>query len=279
MNALTFEQVLDWNSADIAWEGRGADRGLRGIAIIGEETFVASSHELLVLDRSFRITARYSSPHLGHCHEIAHHGGRLYVVSTGFDSILGFNLATREFDMALRISNDAGVANARGYDPRKPGACPPGKALHLNNVHASDAGLFVAGLHLPGLVRISRAGIDIVARLPRGTHNAQPWKDGVLFNDTESNRLVWERASMRITSPVPRYEPAQLTHTDLDDTATARQAFGRGLCVLGGDLIAGGSSPTTVAIHDMSAGRCLATLNLTLDIRNAAHGLAVWPHQ
>ena len=26
------EQHVDWNTADIDWEGRGADRGLRGIA-------------------------------------------------------------------------------------------------------------------------------------------------------------------------------------------------------------------------------------------------------
>lgn len=29
----SFEQVLDWNDGSISWEGRGAERGLRGIAV------------------------------------------------------------------------------------------------------------------------------------------------------------------------------------------------------------------------------------------------------
>ena len=277
MTAMTFEQVLDWNAGDIAWEGRGADRGLRGIAIVGEDIFVAASDELFVLDKSFRIVASYRNAYLQHCHEVSLHAGRLYLASTGYDAVLGFNLASREFDMAFRLSLTGGAINAHGFDPRQPGAMTPSRVLHLNNVHVRDDGIYVSGLHLPALVSISRAGVRPVARLPRGTHNAQPFRGGVLYNDTASDRVVWEHGSKRITSAVPRYDPALLTHTDLDDSATARQAFGRGLCVFDTHIIAAGSSPTTIALHDMEEGRCIATLTLTMDIRNAAHGMAIWP--
>jgi hypothetical protein len=41
------EQVLDWNRAEIDWEGRGGDRGLRGIAFHGDRLFLAASDEIL----------------------------------------------------------------------------------------------------------------------------------------------------------------------------------------------------------------------------------------
>ncbi|MBZ0173264.1 MAG: hypothetical protein K8E66_12845, partial [Phycisphaerales bacterium] len=39
------ERVLDWNTIDISWAGRGADRGLRGIAFLGEEILIAAADE------------------------------------------------------------------------------------------------------------------------------------------------------------------------------------------------------------------------------------------
>ncbi len=36
-------QVLDWNTADIDWSGRGWDRGLRGIEIWNGEVYIAAS--------------------------------------------------------------------------------------------------------------------------------------------------------------------------------------------------------------------------------------------
>ena len=38
----TLQQMLDWNTVDIDWSGRGLDRGLRGIAFWGGEVYVAA---------------------------------------------------------------------------------------------------------------------------------------------------------------------------------------------------------------------------------------------
>lgn len=46
---------LDWNTAAIDWEGRGADRGSRGIAFDGDDTYIAASGELLVYDPDFSL--------------------------------------------------------------------------------------------------------------------------------------------------------------------------------------------------------------------------------
>ena len=37
--------LLDWNTMGIDWQGRGWDRGLRGIAFDGETVYIAASDE------------------------------------------------------------------------------------------------------------------------------------------------------------------------------------------------------------------------------------------
>ena len=277
MQRSASDQVLDWTTSGISWEGRGADRGLRGIAIVGQEVFIAASDELFVYDPQFRPLASYRNPYLAHCHEMSLHQGKLYLTSTGYDALLRLDLATRQFDLGLKISNDAGAYNVRAFDPRQPGQAAASNALHINSVHADHTGVFFSGRNVPALVQITRNAIGAVAGLPRGTHNARPFRGGVLFNDTESDALVWAGPGKRTAIPVPRYDPASLTHTDADQTKVARQAFGRGLCVLTDTLVAAGSSPTTVSLHDLGAGACVASHTISLDVRNAAHGLAAWP--
>jgi hypothetical protein len=121
----------------------------------------------------------------------------------------------------------------------------------------------------------------MAAELPAGSHNARPFRDGVLFNDTESNALRYagrgeglEDRALR----VPRFDPATLERKDLDESRVARQGFARGLCVLSDTLVAGGSSPSTVSVYDLPANRRLHSVNLTMDVRNAIHGLEVWPY-
>src|SRR3954452_1819256 len=88
------EQVIDWNDASISWEGRGADRGLRGIAFAGDEVYLAASDEVFVYDRSFRQLRSHTNRYLKHCHEIVISDGVLYATSTGFDSVLELDLAS-----------------------------------------------------------------------------------------------------------------------------------------------------------------------------------------
>jgi hypothetical protein len=277
MEAGKFEQKLDWNTSSIDFEGRGADRGLRGIAVIGEEIFVAASDELFVFDRAFGILASWRSPYLKHCHEICAHGEKLWLTSTGFDALLRFDLAARLFDFGVQLHRQDGRLNAQTFDPRKGGGPPPSNEFHINSVHADDTGIYLAGRRLPGLARLTQAGIAIAAQLPLGTHNARPFRGGVVFNDTDSDNLVWMGREGRVSVSVPRYRDADLSHIGFDETGLARQAFARGLCPLSDNLVAAGSSPTTIAIHDLAERRVVRSINLTLDIRNAAHGLAIWP--
>ncbi len=56
------QQHVDWNTSDIDFEGRGADRGLRGIAFDGDEIYIAASDELFCYDQDFTIQNSYKIP-------------------------------------------------------------------------------------------------------------------------------------------------------------------------------------------------------------------------
>ncbi|MGD2129135.1 MAG: hypothetical protein PVJ17_07505 [Lysobacterales bacterium] len=279
-------QVVDWNTSEIDFQGRGWDRGLRGIAFFGGEIYIAASDELFVYGQDFRVRRSFRSTYLKHCHEIFQLNNHLYLTSTGHDSILAFDLEKQSFFWALHIAlgEDGPVGTA--YDPlgiNGPGGAngPPARnLLHLNNVYADKRGIWVSGMRTRGLLHVGdRNAVSKAVDMPEGIHNARPFRDGVLFNDTDANcvRFADRNGSQRVF-PVPTYPPEELTHTELGDEALARQGFARGLCVIGDRIVAAGSSPSTVSLYDIDSGSVIGRVNFSMDIRNAIHGLEVWPY-
>ena len=280
LQAREVVQAIDWNTVDIDWQGRGWDRGLRGIAFDGELVYMAASDELFAYTPQFRQVGSWRSPYLRHCHEIAVHGRELFLTSTGFDSVLGFNLDQQCFDWALHVQMRHYQAHFARYDPMGTDGPLALNILHLNNVSADASGLYICGLNTGGMLQYTGERIVMWVELPPGTHNARPFRDGVLFNDTVAGTLRYSGRDDREDRimKVPTYDPETLTHRDADTSGIARQGFARGLCVLTETMVAGGSSPSTVTVYDLKDNQMLLSVNLTRDIRNAIHGLAVWPY-
>ncbi|MEM0954868.1 MAG: hypothetical protein AAGI24_12075 [Pseudomonadota bacterium] len=269
---------VDWNRMDIDWSGRGWDRGLRGIAFHDGLTFIAASDELFAFDQGFNLVGSYRNHYLKHCHEISLHSGHLFLCSTGYDSILGLNLKTREFDWGLNVLSEGAAFGLRRFDPQSDDGPLLLNKLHLNNVFCDSGGMFISGMRTKALLRFDGERLSVLSTLPPGVHNAQPFKDGVLFNDTQSDAVRFESPEVRKAYRVPRFAEHKLTHTDMDDSKLARQGFGRGLCVIDDDWIAAGSSPSSVTLYDLREAKAQTLVNLTMDVRNAIHGLAVWPY-
>ena len=279
-------QVVDWNTSEIDFQGRGWDRGLRGIAFFAGEIYIAASDELFVYDQAFNIKRSFRSSYLKHCHEIFQLNNHLYLTSTAHDSILAFDLEKQAFFWALHLALDEEGPVGTAYDPQ--GINGPGGAngpqaqnqLHLNNVYADQRGIFVSGMRTKGILRIGDGNaVSKMVDMPQGMHNARPFRDGVLFNDTGSNvvRFVGRDGTER-TFSVPVYDPSELEHAELADGQLARQGFGRGLCVINDRIIAAGSSPSTITLYDLESGSEITHVNFSMDIRNAIHGLEVWPY-
>ena len=272
-------QPIDWNTIDIDWQGRGWDRGLRGIAFDGERVYIAASNELFVYSPDFQLQASFRNPYLMHCHEIAVHQRRLYLSSTGFDSVLGFDLDKQVFCFGLHVVQVGNGFQGAPFDPLGEGGPGPGNSLHLNNVFCDARGMYLSGLKTAGMIRFDGKTLERVATLPRGIHNARPYRGGVLFNDTAADRLTLSQPGRDTSFPVPPINTAELTHTDLDDSRIARAGFGRGLCEIADGLVASGSLPSTIAVHEIDAARTRSVVRLSVDIRNAIHGLEVWPYR
>lgn len=284
------EKVLDWNRVDIEWEGRGQGRGLRGIEFYSDHVYIAASDELFVFDRSFKLVKSFRNRYLRHCHEICVEGDTLYLTSTSFDAVLEFDLRKERFTRGhlvrlypKRVRTAMGVREepvlrVGKFDPARTDGPPPADTTHLNNVSVHNGQILISGVRLRSIIAIDRSGHTDFAPVPDWTHNAQACLDGVLYNSTGEDAVCFAMLDGRVLRrfPIPTYDASALTHTDLPDDY-ARQGFARGLLRTADGLVIAGSSPSTVTAWDFETGEQLASVNFGMDIRNAPHGLAVWP--
>ena len=185
----TVEQSLDWNTTDIDWQGRGWDRGLRGIAFDDDRIYIAASDELFAYTPDFKLVDSWRSPYLKHCHEIAVFERTLYLTSTAYDSILGFHLDKHRFHWAMHVQTANYRFNAASFDPMSDEGPLMLNKLHINNVFCSEHGMYISGLKTGGMLHFNVKDILMAVQMPPGTHNAQPFRDGVLFNDSNDDVL------------------------------------------------------------------------------------------
>jgi hypothetical protein len=274
------KQTIDWNTVGIDWQGRGWDRGLRGIAFDGDRVFIAASDELFAYTPDFQLIDSWRNPYLKHCHEIAVFERNLFLTSTGFDSILGFDLDKQCFNWGMNIQSRRVQFKPVGFDPLSDDGPLMLNKMHINNVVCNEHGMYICGLRTAGMLHFNGSAINMAVELPPGTHNAQPFRDGVLFNDSEDDVLRYSgrgEGEEDRAMAVPKYDADKLTHRSAEDDKLARPGFARGLCVLSDRVVAGGASPSTVTLYDLAGNKTLGSVNLTMDVRNAIHGLEVWP--
>jgi len=269
--------VLDWKRPVIDWSGHGGGRGLRGMAFAGEEVYLAGADELFQLQPDFDLVAVHKSPYLGQAQAVACYEGRIYVVSSAYDAILALDLESRQFRWGLQLVDDEGGLRGMPFDPA--GALGPSPANHLglNSIHCDPRGLFIAGSRSGGLLHFDGQRILRLVTLPEGVHDARPWRDGVLFNDTEAAAARFLTSESNRVFEVPLYPEGELEPGSYEDRFLARQGFGRGLCVLDESRFACGSSPLTVSVHDLDAMKTILRINLSTDVRQVFHTLALWP--
>ena len=158
------EQVIDWNTSSIDWEGRGGDRGLRGIAFHADRIYLAASDEIFVYDRGFTQLGSLRNRYLRHCHEIFVSGHRMFVTSTGFDSVLEYDLTTERFTRgALLRYGEVWKARRRMgrprptfrvFDPETDDGPAPADTSHINNVFSDGTSVYCSGVNMGTLWQI-----------------------------------------------------------------------------------------------------------------------------
>lgn len=273
------DHKLDWDTCEINFEGRGADRGLRGIAYYGDQILIAASDEIFFFDQDFRILNSVTSPYLKHCHEICIWEDRLYLTSTGFDSILIYDLLTDRFCAGYYIASNGSSYKCLQYDPVTGPGPKASNHLHINTVSHHETGLYFSGRKANYLFRLFQGQLSSSNQIPRGTHNAQLLDGQLVYNDTQADQVVYHGPNgVAVRAGVPAYDRADIINIERYESQIARPGFGRGLCRVSDSLLAAGSSPSTVAIHSITTGEIVRSFNISMDVRNAVHGLEVWPY-
>jgi hypothetical protein len=273
------EQHVDWNKSNIDFEGHGADRGLRGVAFNGDDILIAASDELFCYDRSFKIKYSNKNFYLKHCHEICRFEQTIFLTSTGFDSLLAFDLDKKKYVWGFHLLREYDQWAGHTFNPRSNMGPIPVNEYHINMVHVDSTGIYLSGLHTNALLHLdSKMEVSEVCSLPDGAHNARPYRDGLLFNDTESDCVRYVgRDGRNQAFKIVTYDVTDIQFSGIDDSRVARQGFGRGLCPVGDRFVAGGSSPSTISLYDLESDQKVGSVNLTMDIRSAIHGLELWP--
>ena len=271
-------QVIDWNDPVFEWDQRARERGLRGIAFDGDTIYCAASDELYAFDTRFEIKASWRNPYLKHCRGIVAWERKLYIVSSGFDSIVGFDLDRQKFDWALQVLSRGFAVGAHPYDPTTDDGPIMLAKLDLRDIYCDASGMYITAD--PGLLRFSGNAINVAVELPAGSRNAQPYRDGILFNDSLDGSVRYAgrgEGEEDRTLKVPRPDDTRIQNRDWCDDELALAGFTRGLCRISDTVVAGGSSPSTVTVYDLAGNRILLSVQILADARSSVHGLEVWP--
>ena len=254
---------------------------MRGIAFDGESVYIAASDRLFAYGPDFMPTDSWRNPYLKSCHEIEVYERTLFLTSTAFDCILAFDLDERRFARGFNIETSNYRFKASAFDPGGDDGPLELNKLHLNSVACNRHGMYIGGLNTGGMLHFNGRTVSMAAELPGGSHNARPFRNGVLFNDNDAGRLRYsgrdDGKEDRALAP-PHYDPQSLLSADAEDERIARQGFVRGLCTLSDSVVAVGSSPATVSVHDLAANERIGSVSLSRDLRAAIHGLEIWPY-
>ena len=280
LEARSVRHMLEWARAAEDLRDREQDLGLRGIALDEKRVYIASSDSLLCFDRDFRLLGEWKNAYLRHCQGLQVYGRSLFIASSGFDAILGFDLDRHAFNWGLHIDVQGHRFRGHVFDPLgEEGPLLLGR-LQINQVCANEAGMYISGIATGGMLHFNGRAIRMAAELPGGSHNAQPFRDGVLFNDYETGRLRYsgrgegreDRAIAVAAAPGnARRVPAEA------DPGGLREGCARGLCLLTNSVVAVGSCPASVAVIDLAGNEHLLNVALSQDPRSAVHSVMVWP--
>jgi len=268
----TFEQVLDWDFEDIRWDlSLGGDRGLRGLIFHNDLLYAAGARHLFVFNKSFELVNQYEHPLLDGTHELAIENNVIYNISNCFDAILALNLDTGKWTWGMQHIKHHWP---QFFDPETE-IVRRADTLHLDSISIKNNVVYYAGSTTENLYGVHMYSESVRAEIllyHKNTHNAQFWKDGIVFNRSLESDTNYQVNNQLVQHwPTPKCDRSKLTNDGLP-ADHARAEYTRGM-VLGKDSICIGTSPACVHEFVLGQEEPISTVRLTYDIRNSICGM------
>lgn len=275
------DQMLDWDNPDINWEGRGGDRGIRGLSIFGNELYAVAGNELFSfkeVNNNLEIVNKFKNDYLKLTHECYGFEEKLYICSGGTDSILVFDLLAKEWVTSFyhnKISQGARPFNPitkKGYENIT------GGFMHLDSVFANHEYLWYCGAFTKSIwqLNLNTGQTSNVELIIPDTHNARPYRGGYLYNLSRFSKTVFEYGGkIKKTWRTPIFNEKELSNTHLSKDH-AVQGYTRGMLTYNNYIITG-SSPAAVNVYLFDdTKQPVKTVRLTNDIRNSICGMTFY---
>ncbi len=271
-----YEQILDWNRPDINWDGRGGDRGIRSMRFYNNELYAIAGNAVLVFNREMKLQREFKLDCLINTHECSLQGDFLYVIANLFDSILVLDLKKQMWVNSWHFQG--GMDATCLFDPFiKNDLYPsPKDILHLDSVtvyknmmfYSGDKMTTVKALNLRNGQQFSYAkGVD-------KSHNAQPYKGGVIYNIARNSKTIFMNTYGDIDweGDTPLYSKDDMIDK-AESEKIAKQGYTRGMCLIDDKIIVG-SSPATINVFTLEDSKPIQSIRISKDIRNSICGIA-----
>ncbi|MBN2669266.1 MAG: hypothetical protein JXR60_08550 [Bacteroidales bacterium] len=307
----TIVKTLQWNDSDISFNGRGGQRGLRGIAFYNEHIYIGSGFKLLEFDKNLELINTYTNEYLDDIHEMEVHNEQLYLVSSGYDAVLEFDLASKSFVKGYAIDslrmqykkniiyrflnkyylNPLFVFRKRTnyklniFDPNKTkqikGTSNKANRIHINTISFDKDALCMSGTLSNFQFKIVNNQLELNAVIPLVTHNVLNFDDKhIIYNSTKKEELI---IASKTGTVKKRFKGISFNEDNLeyipDQKEKAVAGWGRGLCwTEDKNIIISGTSPATIMVYDNTKNKMIKSFQISKDIRNAIHGLEIFPY-
>ena len=294
------EEVIDWRDKTINWQGRGGNRGLRGIVYYEDKVLIAASRRVIVYDKNFNQVSEIENPYLASIHEISIEKDILAMSSTEYDSVVLYDLKNECFlkSYCFRAKPKSLVDrffrsllgkylykktllsenqfNFFEFDPMTDDGPVKKDTTHLNSIYSEDGYTYFCGAFIDRIYRVKDGVCEVFGNLPRGTHSARPFNGNVICCDTRNDNVLHLKRDGSIIDgfDIPTSTDEEI---EVDDAGkqVARAGFARGLTVWGEYLFAG-VAPASIYVYKFGNPEPIKRIRVKDNIRYAVHGLEVW---
>lgn len=269
-----WEQVIDLNNIPMDQGKKGPDRTISGITLHKDQVCLVAGDELFIYDKDFKPIETHQSPYLKNANGLSASGNRLFLTSTGFDSVLVFDFLSKRFSEGyhIRYNKTAHSINLLPFNPESEKGPSQENRIDLNTVYIHGNRLYFSCGKLDRFFCVQENGaMHSAAKIPLGTHTVRPYKNGYLIIDANKpavNHLDFKGNTIESFSLPP------LVKTDYNTTPISN--FSGALCVTDDDSIIAFASPSTLIKYRSGDNEPAITVSPNIETASSIDALAAW---